>query len=241
MLDDLHTDISKYILSKYPNEACGIIVDNTFIPITNTSVTPTKQFILSATELLPYLGKIEAIIHSHTKQSDTDEIFDLRTPSYSDIINQRKSKVPWYIYGTDGEVVSEPIRYPAIKSNIYTGRKFIWFVSDCYSLVQDYYLYELGINLPDHKAEDDFKNIRKMKDIFLPYLTEYGFRPTGKDYPEQIGDVIILNQHGYIGNHLAVYIGNNQLIHQDVISKQENIHEVLSNINMVVRYDSNSC
>ncbi len=230
-------EVSTYTLNCYPNEMCGILVEDTFIPIPNIHEKPENNFTLCPITLVQYLGKIQAIIHSHCRELKSIELLDLRTPSYNDLIGQKKSKVPWLIVSCEGINVTYPLEIPRIKNNNYLQRPFIWFINDCYSLVQDYYLFELGIDLPDHKADEDFCNMRKLDDLFEDYIKEYGFIELPATVQLQKGDLILLDNAGRTKNHLGIY-EDGYILHQGMLSIKERIEHFIGRIHKVLRYDS---
>lgn len=229
--------ITEHTLNCHPNEMCGILVNDTFIPITNIHSEPENNFTLNPIELVNYLGKIQAILHSHCRDLKAPEILDLRTPSYNDIINQKKSKLPWLIFSTEGINVTYPLEIPRIKNNQYLERPFIWFISDCYSLVQDYYLFELNIELPDHKAEEDFANIRKLHNLFDDYIKDYGFIELPATIKLEKGDLLLLDNAGHTRNHLGIY-EDGYVLHQDMLSIKEKVEHFIGRIHKVLRYDN---
>ena len=233
--------IKKHTLECYPNEMCGIITDGIFIPILNTNEKPENNFTLNACEVANYLGKIEAVVHSHTRAINKHEVLDLRTPSYADIIGQQKTNVTWLIVGTEGVNVTEPLSIPRIKNNKYLERPFIWFMNDCYSLVQDYYYFEFGIELPNHKAEENFSDIRHKNNIFDNYIQEFGFDELPVDINSlQKGDILLLDNAMFTRNHLGIYQGNGYVLHQDMLSMEEPIENFMFKIHKVLRYANKS-
>jgi proteasome lid subunit RPN8/RPN11 len=246
MLDNMSSldfiiPIRKHILTSYPNEACGIVLyDNFVIPLENISEEPTKSFKISSVDITKYIGNIKYIYHSHCRSINSPEIFDLRTPSFSDILGQQKSGIPWLIFGTEGTGVTEPLTIPRVKNNNYLQRPFIWYINDCYSLVQDYYQFEFGIILDNHKAKADYKDIRKLNNIFGEYIEEYGFiKYNVKGHKFQDGDLVLLDSHGFEKNHLGIY-EDGFILHQDTLSKKEKIEHFIDRIHLVLRHASKS-
>lgn len=237
---EVFEQIKQHTLSCYPNEMCGIIVDGSFVSITNIHEEPENNFTLSPIELVPYLGRITYIVHSHCRDIRKPEIFDLRTPSYPDTIGQKKSGIPWLIVGCEGVTVTEPLQIPRVKNNNYLERPFIWFISDCYSLVQDYYWFEFGIDLPDHKADEDYSNIRKLHNLFDNYIQEYGFIELSVNTKLQKGDILLLDNAGHVRNHLGIYDGEGCILHQDMLSVKEQLEHFIGRFHKVLRYESKS-
>ena len=237
----MDTKIKEHILVSYPKEACGLILqDGSVIPLENIADEPEKSFKINPRELSPYLGRIQYIYHSHCRDIKQPEVFDLRTPSFSDILGQQKTGVPWLIFGTEGFGVTEPLQIPRIKNNNYLQRPFIWYINDCYSLVQDYYQFEFGIFLENHKAKEDYKDIRKLNNIFGEYIREYGFIEFPvKGHVFQKGDLVLLDSHGFEKNHLGIY-EDGYILHQDTLSKKEKIEHFVDRIHLVLRHESKS-
>ena len=229
-------DIKEHSLKCFPNEMCGIISNKIFIPITNIHEKAENNFLMNPIELMPYAGKISAIVHSHTRDPKTKGSLDIRTPSWNDILGQQKSKVPWIIVGTEGIGITDYLTIPRIKNNKYTDRPFIWFMNDCYSIVQDYYWFEFKINLPNHKAEEDFANIRRRDNLFDNYIQQFGFKELPTDVELQKGDILLLDFAGFTRNHLGIYQGDKTVLHQDIISRIEPIENFQDRFHKVLRY-----
>lgn len=235
----LTEEIKNHILQCYPNEACGIILfNNVFVPCLNAHENPKEHFLIKAEQLALHIGNIKYIIHSHTRSIKEPEIFDLRTPTFADIKGQQESGIPWLIFGTEGTGVTEPLQLPRKANNEYLQRPFIWYINDCYSLVQDYYFFEFNIKLENHRAKEDYKDIRKLNDIFLPYIEEYGFiKFPALNHKYQNGDLVLLDSGGFEKNHLGIY-EDGFILHQDMLSKKERIEHFINRIHLVLRHAS---
>lgn len=226
--------IQAHTLKCYPNEMCGILTAKDFIPIQNTAENKEKSFKIDALEFVKYQSKAIAIIHSHTRPLKQAEIFDLRAPSYEDYLNQKQTGLPWLIVGCESLTVSEPIQFPRIPSKEYIGRRFQWFLTDCYNLVQDYYLFELGIELPEAIIEHDYLDIRHKNHLFDAYFEQYKFVEIPLDKIQE-NDVLIIDQGGYIANHLGIYT-QGKILHQGMVSSLVPFETFLGRINKVLRY-----
>lgn len=221
--DKQKEQIYYHTLSCYPEEMCGILLEEDFIPIKNVSKTPLESFELNPEQYAPIAcrEKIKGIIHSHCRNPRNPEVFDTRTPSLADINGQKQTKVPWLIVASEGMTVTPPLELPRLQSNRYIGRQFIWFINDCYTLVQDYYKFELGIELPDHKAEKDFKALRHFEGLFDGFIEAYGFTDLTKGESLTNGDLFLVDNAGHRRNHLAIW-HNGKVLHQDVVSLETN-------------------
>ena len=85
------SELETYLVSKYPKEACAVLVKDCYYAIRNISTTPIDSFVLDPVQLSKVLdiGKLEVIIHSHCDTSCT--------PSDIDIESMQDS-VDWWIY-----------------------------------------------------------------------------------------------------------------------------------------------
>ncbi len=227
--------IREHTLACYPEEMCGGLLNLVFIPFKNVSEEPLKSFKFDAKELSPYLGNLKAIVHSHCRDIKKPELLDTRTPSITDINGQKLSGIPWLIVSCEGLTVTPHVELPRTPSNIYIDRPFMWFINDCYTLVQDYYNFELNISLPDHKAKVDYKELKNLSNLFDAYIEEYGFVVTNDIDNIQNGDLLLLDNAGYEKNHLGIY-HNGNVIHQDINSVSVPFETFLGRINKVLKY-----
>jgi len=228
--------IKEHTLQCFPEEMCGILTSDDFIPCTNAADEPEKHFKIPPAELAQHT-EFKAIVHSHIRNIKRPELLDTRTPSLADLKGQRDTGVPWLIVATEGAVVTPPLEIPRDRSLPYVGRSFIWFVADCYTLVQDYYANELGIALKDHKEDLEFKELRRFDGIFDMYVEEYGFIEHSNINDMQNGDLLLLDNAGSKRNHLGIY-HNGDVIHQDAVSVQVPFSTFIGRINKVLRYAS---
>lgn len=224
-------------LIKYPEEMCGVLLEDTFIQLSNQHDDKLHNFKILAEDLIPYLGSIKAIVHSHTLKREKPDTQDPRTPSYEDVKAQQQTGVPFLIVATDGFNVTEPLEFPKPLGGTLIGRPFIWFIHDCYSLVQDYYYNEFGIVLPPHKAEVNFKDIRKCNNLFDTYLKDYGFKEVASLEDIKNGDLLLLDgvQSGK-RNHLGIY-HNGKVLHQASMSIEVPLETFIGKIHCRLVYE----
>lgn len=242
-------DFKKYVLAEYPKEACGVLVGDKFIPITNIHPEPTKAFRLDETELLKLGNVYDAVCHSHPytheqtlKMKRTNPGFDFRWPSPRDHTNWLKSKKTWIIVSTDGEGISEPVIMDQdnYKNQPLMGREFIWGYQDCFMLARDYYKLAAGIVIPTHPPEWGFW--LRNEQPFLDNFAREGFFEVEKSINKiQVGDSMLFNiMPGYTKSvmHCTVCVGNNRMItHQyGRLSEEQRIDQWASEIITVVRH-----
>ena len=226
--------IKETALLRYPKEMCGVCTIDDFIELDNVSDHPENSFRFDPVQYARVIEQTVYIVHSHTKELSYVETYDLRTPSHKDFINQKRSGKPWLIVGCEGFEVSEPVLFPRSPSPELLGRPFIWYVNDCYTLVMDYYKFNLGIDLDIHDESFDWAKHRTESNLFEPFIEKWGFKQSSVD-DLQNGDLIIISRHGLFANHLLIY-HEGEVIHQLGISVQQPLSMYYTRINKVLRY-----
>ena len=197
-----------------PKEACGLLLNirgkEKYFPCRNLSMTSHQCFIIDPEDYVrgSNLGDITGIVHSHPV-----------TPaiaSQADKISCEQSNLPWHIVNPKTEQWGyyEPCGYkpPLI------GRPWVWNVTDCLSLVTDWYLKEKGIELikatrpltpeefeenPESKVDGDFNN----------YLIKVGFRLLAPNEKLENGDVLLMGILNKGLNHVGIFIDGDILHH----------------------------
>jgi len=191
-----------------PQESVGLLVNvkgkEKYIECDNTASNPEQTFILNPTDYLKAskLGNIIAVIHSHP---NSDLVF-----SESDKINCEKSKLPWYIVDPRSKkfIYKQPDGYvPDL-----IGRKWIWGVTDCWSLVRDYYKKEKNIILKDYDRSMSAEEF-VMDPLFESYAWRTGFRELRLGENLQVGDVLLMSILHPTLNHVAIFLGDMVLHH----------------------------
>lgn len=227
--------IKKHILREYPKEACGFILeDDSVISLENIAEEPTKSFKIGAENFAKYAGRIAYIYHSHCRDRRRPSPLDLRTPSKEDLEGQISTDVKWLIFASDGTFVGTPLELPRTPSDRYIDRPFIWYVNDCYTMVQDYYKFELGIDLAPGKLFH-VHEVRKQPAVFSQFIEEYGFTEIHPATELQNGDLFIIDNSGYSENHLMIY-HNGKLLHQDLLSREEPYENYVDRFRKRLRY-----
>jgi proteasome lid subunit RPN8/RPN11 len=228
-------ELSRGILNNYPEESCGFVLkDDTIVFCYNLADDPEKAFKINPADYIKYSGEIKYIFHSHCVDPRKGKTLDPRTPSVADMTGQKVSGIPWLIFATEGWVVSEPIELPRTPSNDYLNRPFIWFINDCYTLVQDYYKFELGIELKPYILHD-YTAVRKSDRVFEEFIEEYGFKESPNLDDLQNGDLFIIDNSGFTENHLAIY-HEGSILHQGLLSCKEPIENYMYQIKRRLRY-----
>jgi proteasome lid subunit RPN8/RPN11 len=234
-LTDLQKEkIEEYTFSCYPEEMCGFLTKDDFVPVQNCAEDKLNSFKISDVDTAKWFSKAIAIVHSHTRELKKQEVLDLRTPSYADFENQKRTGKPWLIVGCESLTVTESLQFPRTQNCKYEGRRFQWFINDCYNLVEDFYLFELGITLKERVVTEDYTQLRSMNNIFEQFISDYGFKEIPFEQLQE-NDLVLLDSGGFVSNHLGIFT-KGQILHQGMVSAYVPFETFLGRINKVLRY-----
>jgi len=191
-----------------PKEAVGLLLNvkgkQRYYPCQNLAITNHQEFILNPEDYVKAdnLGEIIGIFHSHPITPPT--------PSQADRISCEHSNLPWYIVNPKTEQWAE-LKPEGYKPEL-CGRPWVWGITDCWSLVRDWYKQEKGIELIDYDRsmtpQDFLEN-----PLFEKYAKDTGFRELGNDEPPKVGDVLLMSIMHPTLNHVAIFLGDMVLHH----------------------------
>ena len=190
-----------------------------YYPCNNLSTYSQQCFILDPEDYVKAdaLGEITAIVHSHPVTPPS--------PSQADKVSCEQSGLKWHIVNPKTETwgYCEPTGY---KSPLI-GRQWVWGVTDCWSLVRDYYKEQHNIQLLDYQrptTPQDFLD----NPLFEQYAERTGFVELNKDEKLQKGDVLLMSILHPTLNHVAIFLGDEILHHlADRLSTREPYNEWL--------------
>ena len=138
-----------------PKESCGFLLNikgkERYYPCRNLSMTDHQCFIIDPEDYVKAdnTGEIVGVVHSHPITPPT--------PSQADKISCEESNLPWHIVNPKTEQWGylEPCGYkPPL-----LGRQWVWGVTDCWSLVRDWYKEKKILNLKIGKDLQHQKNL----------------------------------------------------------------------------------
>ena len=191
-----------------PKESCGLLLNKKgkekYYPCNNLSMTQHQCFIIDPIDYVKAdnLGEIIAIVHSHPITPPT--------PSQADRISCEHSNLPWYIVNPKTEQWAD-LKPEGYKPEL-CGRPWVWGITDCWSLVRDWYKEEKNIELIDYERsmtpEEFLKN-----PLFEKYAKNTGFRELANDEALKKGDVLLMSILHPTLNHVAIFLGDMVLHH----------------------------
>ena len=226
-------EIENHFEEWYPKEGCGVLGVTKgklcWFPCNNVA-TNEDDFIIDSKQYIDISRKTDilGIVHSHP---DAD-----CTPSEADIKYCNATNLIYYIFSYPGMELHTLKPQTEIKPLI--GREYDFGKNDCFELARDYYIAE-GFNIPHRPPfEDDWWH--KDLDYFSDdYIKTWNFKKVEGNF--QKNDLLIFTIRANVGNHCAVYMGNDIMIHhgENRISCRENIYPFWKKyITGVYRYDA---
>ena len=216
-----------------PKESCGLLLEikgkEKYFPCKNLSTYSQQCFIIDPDDFVKAeeTGNILAVIHSHPVTPPT--------ASQADKISCEDSKLPWHIVNPKTEQWGyyEPSGYkPTL-----LGRPWVWGVTDCWSLVRDWYKEEKNIILRDWDRPTTPQQFLE-KPLFESCAWRTGFRELRTDEKLINGDVLLMSILSPTLNHVAIFLDGDVLHHlADRISCKEPYNEwLLKCTGMRLRY-----
>ena len=191
-----------------PNESCGLLLNikgkERYYPCRNLSMTAFQCFIIDPEDYIKAdnTGDIIAVVHSHPVTPPV--------PSQSDKVACEQSGLIWHIVNpkTESWGYLKPTGYKAP----ILGREWAWGVTDCYTLVRDWYKEKLNINLIDWQRPTTLEDFNK-EPMFEKCAEETGFRELRPDEKLIDGDLLFMSIFSNNLNHVAIFIDGDVLHH----------------------------
>ena len=191
-----------------PKESVGLLLNikgkETYFPCRNLALTAHQCFILDPEDYVKAdeAGQITGIVHSHPTTP--------AAASEADKLSCENSGLPWHIVNPKTETWGfyKPSGYKAP----IIGRPWVWGVTDCWSLVRDWYKEEMNINLRDWERpvtpEEFLQN-----PMFESCAWRTGFRELRQEEKLEKGDLLFMSIGANGLNHVAIFLGDMVLHH----------------------------
>lgn len=238
---ELKLQIKKLSLDNPKEEVCGFLLfsnENYILsPCINRAENKNHHFSIDGQDYLAasLKGNIVSVWHSHPNdEKDYSEI---------DKNNSIGFQLPLILYYVKGDEFFT--YYPNLKDeNKYIGRRFEIGVSDCLSLVREYYQKELNISIRDY-----YRNDKWMTNTQYFLDTQYEQEGFVSIPPENIkkNDIILVKHQVLIdfphATHAAIYLGNDCMLHhiRDGYSKIEEYSDSYKRRTMLILRHKSLC
>jgi len=200
-------ELEKHVLDEYPKEACGIVVEDKFIPLFNSHPNPVDNFLIGNEIYFQYKEILQGIIHSHCSDSITK---DIRSPSLHDMQSAEDTAVPWGIIGCDGENVTELVWFNSLTEiQPLLGRVYLSGIYDCFTLLRDFYVLNFNYDIGICPREINWQvNSPSLLQLTLPDYIKGRFVKMPNE-----GDTLAFCIGSAYVNHLGVYLGKGKFLH----------------------------
>lgn len=227
----------EYAKEKFPHEACALILEGEeFVKCENISPTPEQHFAVSPSVFVKYKDKIKCFMHSHPNGPDY--------PTEPDMKSQVACGFPWGILSTDGERCTQPFYWgKGVERAPLVGRGFRHGITDCYSLIRDFYAEEMNEDVPDIPRNWEWWT--QGKNLYEDFLEFAGFEKFDvRNHPRK-GDIAFFSIKSPVPNHAGIYLGNDLLLHHlcafegcdlSSLSRREPITRWVKHIDFWARY-----
>lgn len=220
-------------LATYPKEAVWLVTESGVQQVENIHPDPHNFFQVSLEDTRAAQKEgLKAVIHSHCDGSPT--------PSAADMYTQQLMDVPWGIINVTKQNTSEIIWFGSEDIPELVGRPFIHGISDCYSLVRDYFRQK-GIYTDD--VPRDWLWWEKGDDLITESFQKLGFVEVPLSELQE-GDAFISQVRSAVPHHCGIYLGGDLILHhpgasspidKSKLSVIEPIHRYLPYITKIVR------
>lgn len=199
--------------SKYPKEACGVVVitpegKEVYVPVDNLSNDPTEEFHMCPQGYVEAeeIGEVVGIVHSHPDQTSRPSIYDQAVMSRNReielLVDPDSKAIPWHIVSWPEGDYRQVI--PEAPTSLL-GRPFVHNVWDCWATCEAYYNKYHNLSFRSFDRPDKWWEIEKTTSFYEEFYEECGFFLVDSPQP---GDLIIMQVgRSYHPNHAGVYLG----------------------------------
>ncbi len=203
-----------HAIACYPDESCGVIADGFYRSQLNMADNPRSEFEIDPKVFVQL--EVECVVHSHGEEPPY--------PTESDMEHQIVTDVPWAIIVSHLEHAEDPILFgDQLPIPPLLGRPFRHGVTDCCSLIRDYYRLELGITIPeyprswgwwaDEKDKETGEILIPAKNLYVDFFQDAGFRDLRPGERERKGDVFLANVKSDNINHAGILLDGGKILH----------------------------
>lgn len=220
--DEIKVKIKAHSLKESPDECCGLLLLNKkdileSFPCKNIAQDKENEFVVCQLDYLKAAmnGKIVGIYHSHCIQDNSFSELDKQ------ISHKLNLKNIVYILKRDSFEEYSPENY----YNKYVNKDFVIGVSDCLSIVENYYNEEFGIKIFHYERtadwDKDYPEFVKNKlaefcdsQNFDKFFEKENFVKIEGIENAKKHDIIVFKYLENYPSHFGIYLGQNHILHQ---------------------------
>ena len=220
--DEIKVKIKAHSLKESPDECCGLLLLNKknileSFPCKNIAQDKENEFVVCHLDYLKAAmnGKIVGIYHSHCIQDNSFSELDKQ------ISHKLNLKNIVYILKSDSFEEYSPEKY----YNKYVDKDFVIGVSDCLSIVENYYNEEFGIKIFHYERtadwDKDYPEFVKNKlaefcdsQNFDKFFEKENFIKIEGIENAKKHDIIVFKYLENYPSHFGIYLGQNHILHQ---------------------------
>ena len=208
VIDDIRADAA----ARYPEESCGFVVDDQYLPQVNIVTEADHRraaFRIAAEAWVKYGKAIQAVVHSHPDGH--------ASPSGADMMQQSQSGLPWGVVASHATGTGLLHWWgPGAPVAPLMDRYFVHGIHDCFGFGRDWFREKRGVEIPDFARDWDWWRGRGVgadgKGLYLEKFREAGFEKIGwRDAGP--GDVLLVSIKSEHPNHCMICEGNQTIVH----------------------------
>lgn len=205
MFEQYEEIIRNEAIEQFPLEAVWLITESGCRLVENTHETPESFFSVSEQDTRKAMAEgLLAVVHSHPNGH--------AAPSASDMQGQLTTAVPWGVLSVEDGTASRIAWWGAgVEKQPLVGRKFRHGITDCYSIVKDYYELERGVQLPEKPR--DWLWWQNGENLFIDDFKAAGFVRIEASEAKP-GDVWLAQIRSEVPCHCGVLLEDGLTIHQ---------------------------
>lgn len=204
---DAERDMMEHAEHEHPHESCGLIIDGRYMARLNVHPDPRHAFAMRRMDKLD--AAAEGVVHSHTAPAPA-------APSEADMRCCQSWAIPWAIVPVDGAgAAGQPFvwgRGAPIPPLI--DRPYRHGVTDCYSVIRDWWRLERDVELPDYPRTFAWWEgpAGARADLYERHWADLGFREVSPADAE-VGDCLLMQVRAPVPNHAAVLVEPGVILH----------------------------
>lgn len=218
MFEDLQDVMEAHAREAFPGEAFGAVFGSrdcpAYRPVAEVADNSRAGFRVNRAALRRLEETHGALLAAvHTRSSTATEDVDplLFIPSASEMRAQAALEVPFGVLVCDRSRCIDRFWFgdqcPMLP---LLGRPFRHGVTDCWSLIRDFYRQERNVLLPDYPR--DWNWWTEGMDLYRQGFGEAGFRPVDPASAEN-ADVVLFQMRSKVPNHGAVLLEDGWMLH----------------------------